>query len=68
MDPNAALQELDSLQAEYAQLSRGPYTAERQAAADRICELREALTVWLARGGFAPDWTTGPRAARYFGH
>lgn len=29
-------------------------------------ELRNALADWLASGGFAPDWTAYPQAAKRF--
>lgn len=58
MDPNANLQEQDRL---LAQATRDVH--------DRAClrELRSALSEWLRCGGFAPDWTKAPRAARYYG-
>jgi hypothetical protein len=33
----------------------------------RLRELREALQGWLANGGFEPDWTLAPKAAKYYG-
>ena len=32
----------------------------------RLTVLRQALAGWLARGGFEPDWTTCPMAAKAF--
>lgn len=53
MDPNANLQEQE----------RRLLPMDRA----RLRELREALAVWLQRGGFEPDWSACPRAASYYG-
>jgi hypothetical protein len=62
MDPNANLAEqaeiLDALRALRGQ---GTTTIRRQ-----LAHLRADLTDWLNAGGFAPDWTRYPVAARYF--
>lgn len=71
MDPNANLKE----QAEcLADLARVPVVVGDRLSADdrrflrsRLSELRAALTDWLARGGFEPDWSAYPAAARYYG-
>lgn len=65
MDPNANLQEQERL---IASMHRLPTTAdlllkEKRA---RLKELRVALVDWLKGGGFTPDWTQCPKAARYF--
>jgi len=61
MDPNANLAEQQWL-----------LTCRRDErdADDRLVlrELRAALRGWLDRGGFAPDWTQYPQAAKYYGH
>lgn len=53
MDPNANLQEQERI------LTTGGDRA-------RLRELRVALGEWLEGGGFAPDWSQAPRAARAF--
>lgn len=74
MDPNANLKE---------QEAACVWLATHDAAGDRHMDdqtfatwrdtrrqlraLRTALRQWLSRGGFEPDWTQYPIAARYFG-
>jgi hypothetical protein len=75
MDPNANLKE----QAEYlAWLAGWPHDREhrvghidlrdRRETRARLSQLRADLTDWLNAGGFAPDWTRYPAAARYYRH
>lgn len=68
MDPNANLREQAEL---LAHLRTGAAMAEsrdaRRSNRSRLAELRSALTDWLHGGGFAPDWSRYPAAARYFG-
>ena len=54
MDPNVTLRWISEA------LERKSYSRAR--------EFRGYLTDWLSRGGFAPDWSAYPRAARYCGH
>lgn len=62
MDPNANLQEQERIMRDryYPMLMAG----ERS----RLRELRNALNAWIASGGFEPDWSKAPNAARYYGH
>lgn len=53
MDPNANLRDIN------AALHDGDYATARERADD--------LSEWLGKGGFTPDWTKYPYAARYFG-
>lgn len=46
---------------------RSDFNAERRSDRSRLAELRSALTDWLHGGGFAPDWSRYPAAARYYG-
>jgi len=55
MDPNANLREQESLQA----ISSADDIQRR-------AELRRALTEWLERGGFKPNWRECPEATRTF--
>lgn len=64
MDPNANLAEQDDLiRLNYF---REPDADTRAARAERLEELRAALREWIARGGFAPDWTRYPVAAKHY--
>ena len=56
MDPNANLSEQGRL------LSRQPIDGRY-----RLRELRIALAEWIRKGGFEPDWSKAPIAARYYG-
>jgi hypothetical protein len=60
MDPNANLQEQERILGAHGRV----HELDRQ----RLAELRAALSRWLSRHGFAPDWDACPRAARHFGH
>lgn len=55
MDPNANLQEQGTL-------------LDATSASDkrRRSELRRALQEWIARGGFAPNWSAHPAATTAF--
>ena len=57
MDPNANLHEQEELL-----LYGSPQLTKA-----RLRALRRTLTHWLQRGGFAPDWSKCPNAAKYFG-
>jgi hypothetical protein len=54
MDPNATLRDLE------AELAAKDYRAAQRCRAD--------LMSWLSSGGFAPDWSRYPTAARYCGY
>lgn len=65
MDPNANLQEQSELIAECSEYERDstmghPAYGE---ARTQLTERREDLYQWLARGGYAPDWSRHPEAA-----
>jgi len=60
MDPNANLAEQD-------RILRARLPGERTDAG-RLAELRAALAGWLHRGGFQPDWSACPTAARHWRH
>ena len=62
MDPNANLIEQEQI----IERSIGNL-AQRRGDMQRLRELRQALTEWIRRGGFAPEWTKAPRAATYYG-
>lgn len=64
MDPNANLEEQERILTQWKDKDpRLVKLAER-----RLKELRDALGYWLDYGGFAPDWTKAPQAAKYYGH
>lgn len=63
MDPNANLQEQERIIVHPTVQDR----AYAQAMRTRLSELRVALREWLQAGGFAPDWSKAPRAAKYYG-
>lgn len=68
MDPNANLQEQERLITELAQLKGyGPSKPAYIAAWERRSDLRAALREWLLGGGFEPDWSKAPIAARFYG-
>ena len=54
MDPNATLQEIEGI-------LQAPTPDE-----DRLSELSDALSAWLGKGGFAPDWESYPTASRWY--
>jgi DNA-binding SARP family transcriptional activator len=76
MDPNANLQEQERI----LERARELYAANKSGDTDAIelakyhaqgdkatmRELRSAHREWLSNGGFAPDWDTCPRAAKYY--
>lgn len=69
MDSNANLQEQGRLLTKLVMLSgESVHEWRRRVYHDRmrLTELRHALTVWLEAGGFAPDWTKEPIAAKYY--
>ena len=49
MDPKATVREISELMA----LSHQREMTDNEI--DRLCELRDALKEWIARGGFAPE-------------
>lgn len=62
MDPNANLQEQERLIEQHVQ------AFGRVRPSSDLRELQSALREWLDRGGFAPDWSQAPRAAKYYEH
>lgn len=67
MDPNTNLQEQEQLLQEISEYAENPqHPACINARAD-LRELRRALHDWLNAGGFQPDWSKAPNAARYYG-
>jgi hypothetical protein len=34
---------------------------------ERLVDLRQALYDWIRDGGFEPDWSQAPYAAKYYG-
>ena len=63
MDPNANLAEQERIFERG--LTRGAtyYYADQS----RLSELRKALDQWLIHGGFEPDWSKAPNAAKHYG-
>lgn len=57
MDPNTCLERIADL------LRRSAHDDDAGEALDVACQ---DLYDWLARGGFAPDWTRFPSAAGYY--
>jgi hypothetical protein len=68
MDPDANLIEQEQLLDARADWIAMLTPNQDDHAASRLRELRAALRGWLRAGGFEPDWTKAPTAARYFGH
>jgi hypothetical protein len=77
MDPNANLLEQEHHIAAIAAHDRAPERAtereRKQARFERahLCadkrQLQRALTEWLDRGGFEPNWSKAPNARKYYG-
>ncbi len=65
MDPNANLAEQEQL---LSDIQGADTDEERRDFAAELHVLRRDLREWLARGGFEPDWSKHPAAARYYGH
>ena len=65
MDPNANLKEQESLIL-YRTTSLIQTPAQRRDRNARLQELRDALSLWLKKGGFAPNWALAPHARRYY--
>lgn len=65
MDPDANLADQEWTIAELDDRELLPH-ARREKKAE-LTELRYALADWLRAGGFQPDWTIAPRAAKYYG-
>lgn len=61
MDPNQNLTEQNDI----LELRKLPGYA-KNAAGGRMLELRRALAEWMMKGGFAPDWSCHPEAARLY--
>ncbi len=57
MDPNANIVEQERILA-----------AKGRRDGARLRELRLALWGWFHAGGFLPDWTAAPQAARHYAH
>ena len=71
MDPNANLQEQGRLLDKLVMLSGEKVNDWRRRVrhdAVRLSDLRQALYDWIRDGGFEPDWTKEPYAAKYYGH
>jgi hypothetical protein len=69
MDPNANLQEQESILTRRAD-GYDPDLAWAFTRSDdtrTLRELRQALIGWIRGGGFEPDWSQCPRAAKYYG-
>lgn len=64
MDPNANLKEQSEILSEIKTYAAPEHRAILRA---RLKELRIALSQWLRKGGFAPEWAAFPRASKYFG-
>lgn len=64
MDPDANLAEQDAILA--GAVRTAPQSPITDAARDRLRELRHDLRRWIMRGGFEPDWTRYPLAARQY--
>lgn len=64
MDPNANLEAQAELLRKIALLN--PCTEKRRLQRE-LRTLRLALTEWLAKGGFEPDWANYPATNKYFG-
>lgn len=73
MDPNANLAEQEDIlrclsdSAGDAQEHVKQTGRTRTEDVQRLYELRDALNGWLDGGGFAPDWSEGPNARKYYG-
>ena len=63
MDPDANLQEQEAL---ITSAHPGAMAGVVFSSA-RMRELNAALRAWLATGGFEPDWSKAPRAAKRYG-
>jgi hypothetical protein len=63
MDPDANLADQEWILREHA-ATVGRIPADDQ---QLLAELRAALSHWLQSGGFPPDWTKAPHAAKYYG-
>ena len=67
MDPNANLIEQEQIIDRLADYVVPQRQQEEQADRAVLRGLRLALRDWLRDGGFAPEWTKAPRAAKYYG-
>lgn len=63
MDPNANLREQEELIVTRQRPDGTLHNYDRY----ELHDLREALTEWIARGGFEPDWSAAPNARKYYG-
>jgi hypothetical protein len=63
MDPNANLAEQEELITVLKPHKPGTVNAR----VSRLWDLRQALYDWLRDGGFEPDWTKAPNAAKHYG-
>lgn len=67
MDPNANLQEQEAI---LDILSKPVYrytSYDRNNLSDTLADLRYNLQEWLDDGGFEPDWSKAPHAAKHYG-
>jgi hypothetical protein len=66
MDPNANLAEQERIiiRVEVDAPMRRPFKRQQ---AERLLDLRQALYDWIRDGGFEPDWSKAPNAAKYYG-
>ena len=62
MDPNANLAEQEDLLTRPLAGTNWTRNADRA----RLAELRQALSLWLSLGGFAPAWEACPHAAAWY--
>lgn len=66
MDPNANLRDQEELLQEIDEYDDNPGHPARHLAIDDLRAARAGLSDWLARGGFEPDWSKAPNAAKYY--
>jgi hypothetical protein len=64
MDPNANLLEQEAILTTRQRPDGTLHNYDRY----ELHDLRRALHDWLCTGGFAPDWSKAPHAAKYYGH
>jgi len=68
MDPDANLQEQEQEQDRILDGERVLTSlAAHRAETERLLDLRQALYDWIRDGGFEPDWSKAPNAAKYYG-
>lgn len=67
MDPNANLAEQEELLQEIAEYGANTHHPGCVNATDDLLVLRLQLGEWIDTGGFSPDWSKAPNAARWYG-